>query len=201
MRGFSDTKVIGLTGMSGAGKSTVSRVFREKGLTVIDCDAVSRRTADKREFLDEVSARFSEKLLNPDGSLNRPLVAKIIYGDKNARAKYQRIIFPYIVFEIIYEIKTAGGAGSVIVLDAPTLFESGLDIICEKIVSVCADRELCEKRIRDRDKLTSEQARERLSSQKSTDFFKLHSDFLLENNSTAESLKLLAEKTAETLLG
>lgn len=185
--------IIGLTGQSGAGKSTVCKVFAESGFDIVNCDDIARKTADNRRFLDEISRRFSEDLLNPDGSLNRTATAKLIFTDEEKRGRYQRIIFPYIVNETVRRIKSAKDK---VLLDAPTLFESGLDMVCDKIVSVTADTDKCAERIIKRDGITPEQARERLSSQHGVDFFKERSDINIENNGT---LRQLIELTAEVI--
>lgn len=179
--------------MSGAGKSTVCGAFRESGFAVIDCDVIARETAARRSFLAEIAERFSADMLNADGSLNRAGVAKLIYNDEESRAKYQRIIFPYIIYSVIREICKSGGA---VLLDAPTLFESRLDMICAKIVSVCAEERLCEQRIILRDKISPEQARERISAQHNAEFFKAHSDFCIENNG---NVRELSERTARVI--
>ena len=190
--------IIGLTGQSGAGKSTVSAVFESRDFSVIDCDRIAREAARNSAFLNELSERFPQKLLNPDGSLNRQATADLIYNDTRAREKYQRVIFPYIIYEMIREIKESGG---IVVLDAPTLFEAGLDIICDKIVAVTADTEMCVRRITERDKIGEQQARERLSSQKSAEFFRIHSDYHIENNTTAADLRENAAKVADKIKG
>lgn len=185
--------IIGLTGQSGAGKSTVCKVFAESGFDIVNCDDIARKTADNRRFLDEISRRFSKDLLNPDGSLNRTATAKLIFTDEEKRGRYQRIIFPYIIYEIVRRIKSAKDS---VLIDAPTLFESGLDMVCDKIVSVTADTDKCAERIIKRDGITPEQARERLSSQHGVDFFKERSDINIENNDT---LRQLIELTAEVI--
>lgn len=188
--------IIGLTGQSGAGKSTVCRVFAESGFDIINCDVIARKTAENRLFLGEISQRFSENLLNSDGTLNRAATAKLIFTDEEKRGLYQRIIFPYIVNGIIREIKSAK---SNVLLDAPTLFEAKLEMVCDKIVSVTADTDKCAERIIKRDKITPEQARERLSSQHGAKFFKERSDFNIENNGTLEALISSAKQLTEKL--
>lgn len=188
--------IIGLTGQSGAGKSTVCRVFAESGFDIINCDVIARKTAENRLFLGEISQRFSENLLNSDGTLNRAATAKLIFTDEEKRGLYQRIIFPYIVNGIIREIKSAK---SNVLLDAPTLFEAKLEMVCDKIVSVTADTDKCAERIIKRDKITPEQARERLSSQHGAEFFKERSDFNIENNGTLEALISSAKQLTEKL--
>jgi len=190
--------IIGVTGMSGAGKSTICREFSKSCDTVIDCDAVAREIAGKREFLDELKVRFGGNILNTDGSLNRPETARIIFSDKQKRALYNRIIFQYIVYEVVRRIKAARGT---VLLDAPTLFEAGLDMICTKIVSVTADFDRCAERISERDNIPPERARARLMSQHNADFFKKNSDFTIENNGSYEELnkraKALIDKFTE----
>ena len=185
--------IIGLTGQSGAGKSTVCKAFAESGFTVIDCDQIARHTANDRRFLDEISQRFSEDLLNPDGTLNRTATAKLIFTDEEKRGRYQRIIFPYIINAIMNGIRSAKGD---VLLDAPTLFEAKLDVVCDRIVSVTADTDKCAERIIKRDGITPEQAQERLSSQHGAEFFKERSDYNIENNGT---LQEFIERTAEVI--
>lgn len=188
--------IIGLTGQSGAGKSTVCRVFEESGFHVIDCDAIARKTADNPRFLDEVLRRFTEELITSEGALDRKAVAKLIFTNNEKRGRYQRIIFPYIVNEIMREITRAGGN---ILIDAPTLFEAKLDMLCDKIVSVTANLDKCAERIIKRDKILPEQAYERLSSQHSADFFKERSDYNIENNGTLEKLTSSAKQITDKL--
>lgn len=185
--------IIGLTGQSGAGKSTVCKVFAESGFDIIDCDVIARKTAENSRFLGEISQRISENLLNSDGTLNRTATAKLIFTDEEKRAQYQRIIFPYIINKIMCAIKSAK---SNVLLDAPTLFESGLEMVCNKIVSVTANTDKCAERIMERDKITSGQAHERLFSQHSSEFFKGNSDYNIENNGT---LRELIDRTAEII--
>lgn len=185
--------IIGLTGQSGAGKSTVCKVFAESGFDIIDCDVIARKTAENSRFLGEISQRISENLLNSDGTLNRTATAKLIFTDEEKRAQYQRIIFPYIINKIMCAIKSAK---SNVLLDAPTLFESELEMVCNKIVSVTANPDKCAERIMERDKITSEQAHERLFSQHSSEFFKERSDYNIENNGT---LRELIDRTAEII--
>ena len=189
--------IIGLTGMSGAGKSTVCGAFQGRGFSVVDCDVIARKAAENTAFLAEISERFSEKMLNSDGSLNRPEVARLIYRDKSAKEKYQRIIFPYIIYNVIQEVKNSDSA---VLLDAPTLFESKLDMICSKIVSVCADKSVCADRIAIRDNITLEQAVSRISAQHNEKFFAERSDYFITNDATVDELNDKAEKMIDMIL-
>ena len=178
-------RIIGLTGQSGAGKSTVRGVFEKNGFAVIDCDEAARKIASKSAFLNEVSERFGREILNADGTLDRAKTAAMIYNDKAKYTEYCGIIFPYIIYDIMRQIERSYKN---VLLDAPTLFEAGIDGLCTEIISVTADFELCAERISKRDKITLEKARERLSSQHGADFFREHSDFVIENNGSQKEL-------------
>lgn len=193
-------KIIGLTGMSGAGKSTVCGILARSGFTVIDCDAVSRETSHDGNFLNELRSRFPEDLLREDGQLDRERTARAIFGDSAKLRLYNRIIFPYIVYKIIEKIKSARGD---VILDAPTLFDSGLDMICGRIIGVTASRDMCAERIMLRDGITKERALERLSAQRGEEFFRSRCDYIIENNGGfsdfAESAEIFTDKLKGTL--
>lgn len=191
-------RIIGLTGQSGAGKSTVRGIFERNGFEVIDCDGVAREIARKKAFLDEISERFGEKLLNEDGSLNRAETASMIYGDSTKYSEYCGIIFPYITYDIMRKIEFAAGD---VLLDAPTLFEAGIDALCSDIISVIADEKLCAERISKRDGISPEKAKERLSSQHNALFFREHSDYVIENGGSEKELYEKAMTLIEKLKG
>lgn len=190
--------IIGLTGMSGAGKSTVCEAFRGNGFNVVDCDIIARKVSQKPEFLEEIGSRFTQRLVKSDGSLDRPEVARLIYNDVSSRDKYQRIIFPYIVYDVIQNIRKSE---SDVLLDAPTLFESKLDMICSKIVSVCAAESVCANRIAARDNISLGQAIERISAQHNAEFFYERSDHFIVNDGTIRELYYKAEKVIDMLKG
>lgn len=195
MLSLPNIRIVGLTGMSGAGKSTVSRVFGEHGYKVADCDKICREIAGREDFLKEVSEKISPQLITPSGELDRRLTARLIFGDSQKRERYNRLIYPYVTYEIISEIRRAKR----ILLDAPTLFEARLDGICTHIAAVVADREVCVKRIAMRDNISDEAARERLSAQHSADFFRGNSDFCIDNNGSESQLIEAAERITEQL--
>ena len=191
-------KIIGLTGMSGAGKSTVCDVFRKRGFSVINCDNIAWETAADRDFLNELQSRFPVSVLKEDGSLDRAATAKAIFGNEDKRKLYNRIIFPYIIYKIIREIRSAGGD---VILDAPTLFDAELEMICTAVIGVTASAEICAKRITERDNITPERAAERLSAQHGADFFKKHCDHIIENNGAIEEFIERAERLTDNLKG
>lgn len=188
------TKVIGLTGMSGAGKSTACKLFQEAGFYIIDCDGICRELVKKgTPCLKEIVSGFGSGILTAEGELNRGLMGKIIFSDPNKRIKLNGIMYPYVSYSVIKQIIFSNSEYTV--LDAPTLFESGLENICEKIVSVAADKEVLINRITVRDGITREEAKNRLDSQYDADFFREKSDMLIMNNGSEEELSRKINKT------
>ena len=187
MNTFENVTIIGLTGQSGAGKTTVSKIFNENGFCVIDADAISRKVSTDKSFLGEVYELFPDCVSNE--GLNRQKLAGIVFNNEKALDDYTSLIYPYITFEVFKLIKYyKTNGGKLILLDAPTLFESGLDVICNCIVSVTAPLELKIQRILARDGIPYEMVRSRLSSQNSESFFAMRSDYLISNDSTALDL-------------
>ena len=195
MLSLPNIRVVGLTGMSGAGKSTVSGVFGERGYDIVDCDGICREVAGRVDFLQEVSEKISPRLITPEGKLDRRLTAQLIFGDGRMRERYNRLIYPYVTYEIIEQIKRSRR----VLLDAPTLFEARLEGICTHIAAVVADSEICVKRIALRDNISEEAARARLSAQHSADFFRDNSDFCIENNGSREQLAEITKKITDKL--
>ncbi|MBD5117090.1 MAG: dephospho-CoA kinase [Ruminococcaceae bacterium] len=188
------TKVIGLTGMSGAGKSTACKLFRQAGFEIIDCDIICREIVEKgKPCLKEISAAFGNEILTDDGSLNRPALGKIIFSDSHKRLKLNGIMYPYVSYSIIKKLVYSNAKYSV--LDAPTLFESGMETVCDIIVSVAADKNILIGRIVKRDGISEELAEKRLDSQHDIYFYKERSDFLLMNNSSEKEFFEEVNKT------
>ena len=191
MIGADKCLIIGLTGMSGAGKTTACSIFRESGWAVVDCDIVSREVVRRgKPALLEIAEHFGNEILLPDGTLDRRRLGNLIFSDESRRNELNTVIYPYISYEIIRSAAEYIKNGSRFVLiDAPTLFESGADGLCDKIVSVTAPIDMCITRIMKRDGLTYEQAENRLKSQHLEDFYRAKSDFCVRNDSDNVHLK------------
>lgn len=191
-------RVIGLTGQSGAGKTTVSRVFSQNGFAVIDADIISREVTEKGQpCLTELSEAFGSGIINPDGTLNRKRLGSIVFSDREKLRQLNGIIYPYIIYRIISRIDELSEEGrELILLDAPTLFEANADDLCDLIISVTADESIRMSRIIARDGITPEAAKKRFESQYSEHFFVNHSDFVIINNKTPDVLAAKAEEVA-----
>ena len=143
--------IYGLTGMSGAGKSTVCKVFADKGLNIIDCDKVSREVTKKdSKCLKKLSEVFSKDIITQSGELNRRLLGGIVFSNKEKLQLLNDTIYPYITYNILKKLENEKG---IVILDAPTLFESGIDFICDGVISVICNREASLNRITLRDNI------------------------------------------------
>ena len=194
-------RVIGLTGQSGAGKTTVSRVFSQNGFAIIDADIISREVTQKGQpCLTELSEAFGSDIINSDGTLNRKRLGSIVFFDREKLRQLNGIIYPYIIYRIISRIDELSEEGrELILLDAPTLFEANADDLCDLIISVTADESIRMSRIIARDNITPEAAKKRFESQYSEHFFVNHSDFVIINNKTPDVLAAKAEEVADKI--
>ncbi|MCR5306406.1 MAG: aminopeptidase [Oscillospiraceae bacterium] len=193
--------LIGLTGQTGAGKTTVSAELQKKGLAVVDADRAAHTVTEKgHPCLTALTRVFGNGILSPDGTMNRKAVAQMIFGDSAVKTRYEAVIYPYITQQIRASVRKLAAEGhTAVILDAPTLFESGLNRFCKTVVSVVAAPELRLSRILLRDTLTDEQARLRMQAQHSEDFYRAHSDYVIENNGDEVMLNRAVSDAAEYL--
>jgi len=183
--------LIGLTGQTGAGKTTVSGYLINLGYRVIDADIVARKVVEKgSQCILELGAHFGMDIILSDGTLDRRKMGDIIFADKEKRILFNQVIFPYIQEEILSEVQRMRADGApVIFLDAPTLFESGTDEKCNKIISVIASEQTRLARIMSRDKLSEKQALNRMKSQYDDKFYTSRSDYVINNNGDMGDLR------------
>lgn len=173
-------KVIGITGPTGAGKTTALHVLRELGAEVIDTDAVYHALLRENGGLKSalVSA-FGERILNGVGEVDRKALAREAYP--NRLSELNAVTHPFVVEEVDRRIAAARQEGRSVAIDAIALIESGLAQRCDAVVAVLAPRELRLRRIMARDGIDEEYARRRVLAQQGDDFFRDNSDHTLEN--------------------
>ncbi len=196
-------RLIGLTGQTGAGKSHAAALFAQEGFAVLDCDRIARQvTQDGSGCLAALTEAFSPEILNPDGSLNRRRLGGMVFSDPALLERLNQVIFPFIRAEIDRQAaRLAEEGASWILLDAPTLFESGADRQCEAVIAVTAPEGLRKARIMARDSISGEAASTRMKAQLSEGFFRTHADYLIENSSTEEELRRQVSQTVAALRG
>ena len=193
--------VIGLTGSSGSGKSTDSQMLQEQEFDVINCDSVARDVVRPGSpCLNAIFEAFGETVRGMDGTLNRRLLADIVFHDKKKLEKLNSIMYPQITADIKDLLRQYQANGSEFaVLDAPTLFESGADSLCDCTVSVISNDPLRIKRIMERDNIEEAMAISRLRSQYPNEFYIQRSDYIIKNIGTLTQLKLQTQELISEL--
>lgn len=174
-------KVIGITGNSGSGKTTATEILRRlTNADIIDADKVVRELSiPGTEYLNAIKEKFSESVLFEDGSLNRKELANKIYNNKEDLETLNSLTFKYVVQEIRKRIEESNN--NIIILDAPLLFESGLDKECTSVIGLIAPFEVKVNRIVARDGISEETAYSRINIQAKDEFYIDKADIVIEN--------------------
>ncbi|HOJ09972.1 MAG TPA: dephospho-CoA kinase [Clostridiales bacterium] len=185
-------KVIGVTGGIGSGKSTVTRILSDLGAEIIDADKIAREITAKGEpALQELVDYFGPGILNDNGELRRTKLAEIVFVDKEKLDILNSITHKYVVKRLIshleklrYENKT-----SFTVLDVPIPVKHGFLDIVNEVWVVTADKETRIKRVMERNKISYEEAVNRIQSQKSDEEYLRLANEVIINNGTLEELE------------
>lgn len=182
--------IVGLTGQTGAGKTTVAEKLKKYGYSVIDADKIAALVTEKGSpVLPKLAEAFGADVLNSDGTLNRKLLAERAFASSDRTLLLNDITHPEIVRLILKKINGEFWNGyEAVLLDAPQLFESKLNEKCNLIISVTAPEEVRIARIMQRDGIDERTARQRISVQKTEQFFMDNSDVLIENDGNEENL-------------
>ncbi|NCC86374.1 MAG: dephospho-CoA kinase [Clostridia bacterium] len=182
---------IGLTGQTGSGKSTVSQILSSMGFYTIDCDKISRLITEKGSpVLGDISSAFGIDVIKANGELDRALLAKRAFATKEATLILNNITHPAITKLVKKKVNGAFFNGyDVVVIDAPALFESGIEKDCDIIVSVIANEDVRLGRILKRDCIDEEYARLRIKAQHNEEYYKSKSDIIINNDSSLDALK------------
>lgn len=188
-------RILGLTGQSGAGKSTVASFLEQNGFYVISADLLVRKIYNSGSpCLKTLAAVFGEDIISDNGTPDRKLLAKRAFSSKENTALLSSIVHPFVTAELFTQIKKAAESGATkIVYDAPQLFESNADVICDEIISVTAEKSVRLERICKRDNISKENALMRMNAQLDEEFFRENSDYIIENNSDLSSLNVQLE--------
>ncbi len=175
--------VYGLTGKTGAGKSTVAAFLKEKGFYIIDGDVIARHITDKgKPALKLLAEHFGADIINEDGTLDRRLLASRAFSSPENTQMLNSITHPLITKEFEKEIEKAVKEDCTkAVIDAAALLESECKNLCSKIIVVYAPEEMRLKRILSRDSITEEEAKTRMKAQKSDEYYFSHADIIVKS--------------------
>lgn len=173
--------IFGITGPTGAGKSTISESFRRLGVYVSDADQAARAVVEKgMPCLVELTKAFGDGILNSDGSLNRKALAGIVFSDDKKLDLLNSITHIYIKKYILKELEASGSG--LCAIDGAVIIGSPVMELCRRLVLVTADREVRLSRIMQRDSITYEAAELRIAAQMSDEEYRGHADYIIENN-------------------
>ena len=187
---------LGLTGPTGAGKSTVARLLEQNGIPLVDADAIARTVTEKGSpVLSALADTFGKDILFPDGSLDRRALAAVAFSSKENTEKLNAVTHPAILARIRRAL--ADATGDAVVLDAPLLFETGLDALCDHTAAIVADEAVRLARITARDGISEEEAKKRMAVQPDTAFYAARADILLYNNGDRSPAMLAADRLAQ----
>lgn len=194
-------KLIALSGQSGAGKSTISKVFEKNGAYIINADELVKELYQPDSIcLKTLSSVFGSQIISSDGNLNRRKLASIVFTDKNNTEILNSIVHPFVTALLLKKIKCAVNKNkNFIVYDAPQLFESNFDIMCDITVGIIADEKTRVKRICNRDNIDERSALERIKAQYDESFFRQNCDYIIENNSDIKALENAVNKLLECI--
>lgn len=184
-------KIIGLTGQSGAGKSYVAELLNKKQIPVINADWLVKELYDgKSPCVKTISAVFGADIIDSTGNIIRPQLAERAFSSKENTELLSSIVHPFVISLTLKKLKILAEKGEkAVIIDAPQLFESNMDIICDFIISVTADRETRIKRICIRDNISRESAEMRFNAQYEEKFFIDNSRYIIKNNGSIAELE------------
>lgn len=186
--------MIGLTGGIGSGKSSVARWFREQGVPVLDADASVREVLTRDvETLAHIREEFGAEVMASDGTVNRPVLGRIVFADAGKRQTLERIVYPRIERMRKQEIERLEKQGQeVCVWDIPLLFENKLESLVQETLLVWVPLKIQIERVASRDKLDSEGIMARIGAQMPLEDKAQLADVLIDNSGTwAETEKQL----------
>ena len=195
--------VIGITGPTGCGKTTLLQQIERRGGHIVDCDALYYALLASEEgaaLRQELQTAFPGAF-DADGSLQRKALGQLVFGDKARMAQLNEIVFFHVGNAVRARLVRERAAGRrLFAIDAINLFESGLAALCATTVGVLAGRETRIARIMARDGLTREYAALRVDAQKPDSFYEAHCGTILQNAGTRESFARAADQYLTNIL-
>lgn len=188
--------ILGLTGGISSGKSAVSQCFKEKGIPVVDADAIAREVVKPRTpGLSKIIAHFGSSILTEERKLDRKKLGEIIFNDDNEREILDNILRQEIELKMDEELeKLKREHHELIIMDIPLLFEANYESKCDEIMTVFVSQKTQLSRLMLRDNISEEQALARINSQMPIVDKALLSDVIIDNEGTIENTKLQVDR-------
>lgn len=193
--------VIGLTGPTGSGKSTVAQALQRLGCAIVDADAAARSVAEQPACLAKLKEAFGADITGPDGALDRKTLSKRAFAGPEATRRLNSITHPAIFEACIRQIREAQQAGcKAVILDAPLLFESGAERLCDAVIAVTAAPESRLRRIMARDNIGEDLARARMEAQHGEEYYTQRAGYAFSGSTDWSVLDKKAGELLERIL-
>ena len=195
-------RLFGLTGGVASGKSTVAARFRERGLPVIDADALAREVvAPGSEGLQAVVAAFGPLVLASDGTLDRQRLGRIVFNDPAERARINAILHPRIRDATMARAAELDAQGvRLACYEAALLVENGLADAFRPLVVVAAPRALQRRRIQERDGLSESEADARIGAQLPLEDKIAVADHVIDNTGSLDDVVAAADRVLDAIV-
>lgn len=194
-----DTKKIGLTGVMGAGKSSVIHLLKKKHIAVLDCDEINRELLKKGNLgYEAIVDAFSTALLNQDGFLDTKKMSDLIFSDKEKKLQAEALLHPLIQKEI--ERYCEGCSDKIVVVEVPLLFEVHWEAFFDEVWVVACEQQLLLERLSQYRKIDRNEALRRMKHQLSQAEKCAKADVILYNNSSMEILNQQLLQELERIL-
>lgn len=182
--------VLGLTGNIGCGKSSLSTIFIEENIDIVDTDIIARQIYDDEKLLKKVYDTFGNHIKNHDGSLNRKALGRIVFNNDEKLIQLNKLTHPVIRKSVSKEIDEYRKQNKkIVILDAALLVESNYLNFVDKLLVVTCNEGIQIERIKNRDSCSTEEALSRIRSQMSQENKVKYADYIIDNSGTIDDLR------------
>jgi dephospho-CoA kinase len=194
--------VIGLAGGIGAGKSAVARLFESSGAAVIDSDRLAHNELKDPEVIATLRQWWGDSIVSPSGDIVREAVGKIVFANAAELARLEGLLYPRLERRRRELISVYEGDKRIvaIVIDAPKLYEAGVDRVCNVVVFVDSDRSTRLARVAESRGWSKEELARRENLQKPLDAKRASADYVITNNSSIEELRIQVDQVLSSVL-
>ncbi len=181
--------IVGITGIIGCGKSTVSRALQQEGYTVIDLDALAKRVSGSDEVKNEIRRSFGDAYIKEDNTVNVELLRGCVFNNKDRLRDLEGIVHPKVVAEMERQAALREKEGDkAVIIDGPLIFETDLHKRLDRIIVVSADTDIIRKRLLLRG-MDREDIERRIANQIPLGEKEKAADYVVDNSGTEDDLK------------
>ncbi len=182
--------LVGVTGIIGSGKTTVSRLFGKLGAAIFDADVAAHKSTEDVEIISRIGETFGNQIFDSNGILDRKKLANIVFSSESKLRQLNSIVHPHVRKQMwnFVEVQQELAEVALIIIDSPLIYETDLYTHLDFIVVVSSDIEACIQRVQQRNGLSREEIQDRLSRQIPLEKKIKRADFNIDNNNQVKSL-------------